>query len=505
MRTKKAIINSSVNMIAFIIAVLPNFIIRKVFLDALGSDMVGLNALFTNIISWLSIAEMGIGVAIIYSLYKPYEEENYDVVRSYIKFYGETYRKIGFLMLIAGLTFTPFIGFFINGNVNLSVAKLAFILFLINSVISYWFSHKLCVLNVAQEAYKITIGTTISKLVIVIIQYIMLKVHPSFILFITIQLVINIVYFIIINVYTNQKHPWLRLETKNLDVVKRNKLLKNIKAMFMHKIGALAVNCTDNIVISKFVGLTELANYSNYNMIIGTFQSMIRQALTGLTASIGSMLVESTNEKAYETHKKMFFMNFWIISFLTISLYNTINQFIVLWVGEQYLLDNLTLNVLLINFYFFSMRGSVEQFQNASGKFYEDRYASIFEAVVNLISSLILVKYIGISGVFIGTLISNFTVIFWTKPYVVYKYVFEEKLYKYFIMYFKYLTLATIPFMITNYLTYSLKNIYDFKSFILNCLINIIVINIVYIMMFYRSNEFKYYKKLCLGFLKVNI
>ena len=139
------------------------------------------------------------------------------------------------------------------------------------------------------------------------------------------------------------------------------------------------------------------------------------------------------------------------------------------------------------------MRNSVEQFQNGSGNFYQDRYAPICEAIINISVSLILVRYIGMLGVFIGTLVSNFTVIFWTKPYVVYKYVFKRRLSEYFYMYFKYILIATIPLCITNYLVSNIKYNYMYSSFLLNCIINIIIINLIYIIIFFKNEEFKYF------------
>lgn len=502
MRTKKALLNSSINIIGFIIAFIPNIIIRKIFLETLGSELLGLNSLYTNIIGWLSIAELGIGTVIVFSLYKPYAINDKKLVRAYIRFYKSFYRTTGIIVLGIGLCLTPFLKFFIGSNIDLKLVSLGFVLFLMNSFISYIFSSRICILNVAQEAYKVTIATTISKLLTVILQVCMLKIYPSFLVFISIQLIINLMYFILINAYILKKYPWLNDGKDNLEKEEKKSLLKNVRAMFMHKIASLVVNSTDNIVISKFIGLGTLAIYTNYQIIIAALQSIVSTALGGLTASIGNLLTTGDKDKAYDIHRKIFFMNFWAVSFIVISLYNTLNQFIGLWVGDKYLLDELTYVIILINTYFASMRGSVEQFQSGSGMFYQDRYAPICEAIINLVTSLILVKHIGIAGVFIGTLVSNFTVIFWTKPYVVYRYVFDKKLIHYYKMYFKYLLIAVIPLVVTSYITKQLKTNYTIISFIFNCLLNITIINIIYCVIFYRSNEFKYYLTLIKNILK---
>lgn len=493
MRTKKAFINSSINILAYIAIFIPNLVIRKVFLESLGSDMLGLSSLYSNIIGWLSIVELGVSSAIIYSLYKPYADGDNEKIRAYIRFYGKFYRGIGFIILILGLCIVPFLKYFIETPINMKIVTYGYLLFLINSFISYIFSNKLCILNVSQQAYKITIATTISKLIIIIIQIVMLKKNPDFILYVSIQLIVNFVYFISINIYINRRYSWINLKSNDLEYELKKNLFKNIKALFMHKIGSLVINSTDNLVISKFVGLTALSNYTNYNTVIFAFQTVIKNGLDGLTASIGNLLTLDDKNKAYEIHKRIFFLNFWVVSFVVITLYNTLNQFIILWIGNKYLLDNVTFIIILINLYFVCMRGSVEQFQNGSGTFHQDRYAPIFESVINLITSIVLVKYIGITGVFIGTLISNFTVIFWTKPYVVYKYVFNKGIKEYFKMYFKYLIIGLIVLVISNYSVISFKYNNTIIGFIINCIINIIVINVLYLIIFFRTDEFKYY------------
>lgn len=502
MRTKKSIINSSANVLATIMMFIPNIIVRKIFLDNLGSEMLGLTSLYTNIIGWLSIFDMGIGSAIIFSLYKPYANNDYKSIKSYIGFYSKFYRKIGLGILISSLFISPFIKYFISDSINYKIASIGFILYAINTFISYIFSHRLCILNVAQEAYIITLGTAFSRLIISIIQAVMLNLYPNFLLYILIQIIINLIYFVAINKYIYNKFNWINEEYEPLENEEQCNLKRNIKALFMHKIGTLVLNSTDNIVISKFLGLTTLAMYTNYHIVINALQSLVNSILNGLTSSLGNLITEGNLNKTYEIHKKVFFMNFWITSFIVISLYNTLDQFIVLWIGKSSIIDSFSSSIILINVYFFTMRGSVEQFQMASGSYYKDRYTALIEAIVNLLVSLILVKKLGLAGVFIGTLTSNFTVVFWTKPYIVYKYVFNKSIIEYFKMYFKYLIIACIPLFTTNLITNSFKYSYNISNFIINCLINIVVINIIYTIIFYKTEEFKYFKNIGVNILK---
>lgn len=494
MRQKKAMINSIVNLVTFMAIFLPNLIVRKVFLDTLGEDLLGLNSLYTNIIGWLSIVELGVGTAIIFSLYKPFADNDYPRVRAYLKFYQKFYVTVGFAVLIVGLLLTPFLQVFLeNQSIDMTLVRVGFVLYLVNSFITYLFSSRLCILNVAQEGYKVSIGTTSAKLLIFITQLIILKIYPNFLLFSGVQIIINLLFYFIINRYILNYFPWIKAGKEELEDAERKNLLVVVKAMFMHKFGSLIVFSTDNLVISKFVGLASLAQYTNYQTVTLAVEKLVSTAMQGITSSIGNMLTECDSDHASKIHNKIFFLNFWITSFITISLYNTLDQFVGLWVGEEYILDNLTFIVLLINFYFVLMRGSVERFKEASGNYVQDRYAPLAEGLINLISSLILVKHIGLAGVFVGTMISNFTVLFWVQPYIVYKYVFQEKVINYFKMYFTYAALMIALICITHYLTIPFKYNYTILSFLINCFINITVVNSVYLLLFRNKDELNYF------------
>lgn len=496
MRTKKAIFNAIIGIITYIISFLPLFIVRKVFLDVLGSELLGLNSLYSNIISYLSIVEMGIGSAIIFSLYKPFAEKDYIKVKGYINYYSRFYKFVGFFILIVGIILTPFLNIFIKDNINIKQAQVFFILFLMNTFISYLFSYKQCILNVAQEGYKASLATTISKLVIAILQVLFLKLYGSLYSYIIIQIIINLIYYNLVNYYIDKKFKHIIDIKGKIEKKEKDDLKMNIKALFMHKIGSVVVLGTDSLVISAFISLSVVAKYNSYNMIFTALQGVISSGMNAITPSIGNLLVEGDSSKAYKVHKKIFFANFWIVSFVIIVLLNTINQFIELWLDGSQILDNFTVYIILINLYFQLMRSSVERFKEGSGNYYQDRYASLFEAVINLFFSLLLVNKIGLPGVFIGTLISNLTVIFWTKPKITYKYVFNRPLIDYFKMYFKFLSIGTVPLILTHYLTTNIRNINSFYAFAINILINIITINIFYLIVFWKTSEFKYFKNL---------
>ncbi|MGO4108863.1 lipopolysaccharide biosynthesis protein [Paenibacillus sp. YAF4_2] len=495
MRTKKAAINILISVFAFVAGFLPMIAIRKVFLNSLGPEMLGLNSLYNNIIGYLSIVEMGIGTAIIFSLYKPFAENDRDKIRAYLYFYKKMYSIIGLIILIIGILLSLILNLFITDNIDIGEARLFFLLVLLNTVIGYYFSYKFCVLIVSQKGYKVTVVTTIAKLVTAILQYVVLNITPNFYLYLIIQIAVNLLGYIFLNLYINKKFGWLRnIESYRLDINEKLNLKKNIKALIYHKFGGVVLFGTDNLIISAFINLATVTRYSNYSLIINAVQGITGTAMSAITASIGNLLVEKDKAAAYAVHKRLFFINFWVSSLVVIILYNTTTQFISVWLGHDQTIDNFTLSIIMINLYIQLMRGTVEKFNEGGGKYYHDRFAPLFESFINLIASIILVKILGLTGVFIGTLISNLAVVFWVKPKITYKYIFHVRLTEYFSMYFKYLFIGLFSFVICYFISYYLKSNISLTAVFMNSFVNAVVINVLYIALFWRNDEFKYFK-----------
>lgn len=504
MRIKNSIINAFSSLISSIIVFIPNILTRKVFIENLGNDMLGLLSLYSNIIGWLSIFELGFGAVISSVLYKPYYEKKYDKVNSYINIYKKIYISIGFLILSIGIIISPMIKYLIAyQSIDEHIIIAGMILYVINTFISYIFSAKLCLFNLSQENYKLTFITMISRLVICILQYISLKRYPNIIIYILISIFINLIYYISTNIYLSKKYSWLVKNKCFLNDNEKKELIRNVSSTFLHKIGSLVVFNTDNIIISKFVGLISLSKYSNYQMIVTTIQGLINSIMNGAISSLGSLVATESNIKCYDVHKKMFFVNFWISSMVLILLYNTLNQFICIWLGSDYVIHRYEFDLLILNSYIYSMRLSIGQFQSVGGLFYKDRYAPIVESFINLFLSLILVKNMGITGVLLGTLASNLLVVFWVKPYIVYRYIFKKNVKEYFEYYIMYSLIGFITLFITNRIcteSYFLNG-HTFFNLIASCIFNIISINIVYIFIFYKTNEFKYLVKLLYNYI----
>lgn len=489
--------NVMYSMITYVILMVLTLLSRKIVVSQLGDNVAGLEGLFREILNFLNLVESGVGIAIMFSLYKPFAEGDRTQIKSLLSMYSKVYKICGTIVLVAAVFITPFLKIFIKDNVNMLYVQGCFLLYIVDTVITYYFSYKICLLNASQNLYIVSFWDFVFKFMRAVMQILVLMKFKSFAAYIVVQIVTNILYLITINSIISKKFAWLKHE-KVEEVKGKKQIIKNIKALFVHKIGAFVVFSTDNLLITSFLSLKISTVFMNYNMITTFCRNFMIKIFDALTASIGNLLVEANKEKAYDIFKKLFFFNFWISSFVTISLYNCIDSFIVVWISDKYLLSQSVVIVLLINFYIATMRLSVDKFKDSAGLYYEDRYAPICEAVINLVSSIILVRKMGLIGIFIGTLISNLSVIFWIKPKIVFNNIFHKSFFEYLAYYLRYICYSIVPFILTRISFKFISSDNSIINFLIRVILSIIIINLTYVVMFYKKTEFKYYKNLIL-------
>lgn len=495
-RTEKSVINLVTAFIGQIFGVLVSFIVRKIFVSYLSTEYLGVNGLFTNILTMLSLVELGVGSAMTYSLYKPIAENDISKIKSLMNLYKRAYRIIGIIVLVLGIGFTPFYRFLINDVPNIQNLNLIYLIFVLNTGVSYFYSYKKALIICDQKKYITTIYRYTFYFIYNIMQIIVLITTRNYIMYLICQVISTILENIAISKKADKMYPYLK--EKNIERLPKkefDKIKQNVSAMIFHKVGAMVVNSTDNILLSKFVGLTSVGIYSNYYMVINGLETIIYQIFDAIVASVGNLGVTESKKKIKSVFKKVFFMNFWIFSFCSICLLVLFNDFICLWVGEKYEFDLGIVIVLVIAFYLKGMRRTVITFKDATGNFYHDRYKPIFEAVINLIVSIILAQKFGIAGIFIGTIISTITTSLWIEPVVLYKYVFEEKSYKYFAKLAEYTIIGVLVAIITYYISNFIA-VSGILAIIIKLIICLIVPNLIYIIIYGKTSEFMYFVEL---------
>ncbi len=495
MRIKHAKKNVIYGITTYVFLMVLSFINRRIFVDTLGQEMVGLQNVLQSTMSLLNLVESGVGMAVMFSLYKPFAENDKVQIKSIVSLYSRLYKIFGTVIFFVGILLSGFLGFFVKEQIPIDYARMCLFIYLVDTALTYYFSYKTCMLYASQDGYIISFWDFIFKTVRSAIQIVILIKFKSFILFIAIQVLTNIMYLTTINLVVNKKFPWLK--TVGVEEIKgKTDIIKNVKVLFIHKIGSFVVFSTDSLIITHFLGLVATGLYGNYNMVITFCDQFMRKIFDGLTASIGNLLTEGDEKKSFDIYRKLFFFNFWMSSFVSICLYNLMDSFVMIWLGKKSLLPKGVLIVLILNFFLTTMRLSIDKFKESGGMYYEDRYAPLFEVTINLVFSIILVQKMGLAGVFLGTLISNLSVIFWVKPKIVFNKVFKKSFIEYLTHYIKYVCCGIIPFILTSAAGRLIQFNSSILQFLVSTMVNVVLINGTYLILFHRTEEFKYYKKL---------
>jgi O-antigen/teichoic acid export membrane protein len=447
--------------------------------------------LFTSLLMMLSIAEAGIGSAIIYSLYKPVAEENEWRILVLMKLYRRIYMGISFIVLALGLCIMPFLGVFVK-NTSVENLNTIYILFLLNTSLPYLFQHKVSFLNVCQKSYIVTAIYTVSSILSTSFKIAILYYTKNFILFLIIDVIINLLTAVILAVIVNRMYPMLRRKIAGiLDPGTKRDIIKNVKAILLQRVGNYFVFGTDNLMISYFVSIVAVGLYSNYVMLIEICRTFINQIFNNMYHSVGNLVAKENKAKVYSVFKVTMLLNFWLYSMFAICLFILIEPFIVLWIGADYLMSYTVLVLLLLMFYERGMRNSITTVKTTAGIFHEDRFAPIIQAVINLSLSLVLVQFVGIAGIFIGTLISAAAVPFWVTPYLVYRKVFYKPVYYYVVTYAVYTLIGIGACVAADYVcSYIPDN--HFAFLIAKGLVSLMIVNLIYAGVFYKTAEFKY-------------
>ncbi|TXC92360.1 oligosaccharide flippase family protein [Metabacillus litoralis] len=491
MRTKNSLMNIGAGLANQIIITLLSFVSRTVFINTLGVEYLGINGLFTNILSMLTIAEAGLGASIMYSLYKPVAENDYHKISVLMKFYRNTYMIIALVILILGLSVMPFLDLFVQ-DTNVENLYFIYLIFLLNTVAPYFYIHKNSFLNVCQKGYIVTGIYSISSILSILIKIAILHYTHNYILYLMIESIITIINSIVLAMIVNKMYPYLKNKIKGkLDKETRKGITKNVKAIVIQNIGNYLIFGTDNIIISSFVSVAAVGLYSNYNMLIEICRTFTYQVFHNIYHSVGNLVAKESVEKIYSVYKTYQLVSFWLYSTFAILLLIVLEDFITLWIGSKYLMEEGLILILIIIFYERGMRNSISTIKTTAGIFHEDRFAPLCQAAINLIISILFVQRFGISGVFIGTLVSVLAVPFWTTPYLVYKKVFYHPVSKYFLKYTFFTFVGIGTYFITNFICNYIP-VGDLLNLSLKALVCLIVPNIVYICIFYKTEEFRY-------------
>ncbi len=492
MRTQKTIRNIIFSFINTGATTLLSFVSRIVFARVLSQEYLGVSGLFTSILTVLSLAELGIGDAIGYSLYEPLAKNDLKKVQGLMQLYGKIYRAIGGLVLLAGVLLLPVYPFMISGSSTVENLDLIYFLFILNTSVSYFGVYKKNLIVYDQRAYIANIYNLIFYGVRIIAQTVFLLITRNYIIYLVIQVIFTILENLVISARANLDYPFLKKKDKQIIPQEEIRTIKkNTFALMLHKMGDVLLNSMDNILLSKLYGLAITGIYSNYYMVFNSLGGIIWRIFSSATASIGNLNASDSKEKMYDTFKASLFVNSFFTGLVVCCAMTSMQSFIRLAFGEDYLLDMGTLIALVVAFYVNRMRSAITSFRDATGAFYYDRYVTLIQAVVNIVSSFIFAHFWGIAGVFVGTSFSIITTTFWVEPLVLYRHSFEQPLGDYFIRYAKYTLLIAAISILAVCLTQSIPN--GLVGLCVRGVSSAIIFSGLYLAINHRSPEMKYF------------
>lgn len=495
-RTEYSLLNIGAGLGGYALNTIIGLVCRMVFTRTLSAEYLGIGGLFTNILSMLSLAELGIGSAIVYALYKPLAIDDRDKIATLVKFYGQCYRTIGVIVGIIGIALIPFLNLLIDAPDIRESIYLIYGLYLFNTASSYFFSYRSSLIMAAQQNYIVTATNYAVTIFQSILQIIWLLSTHEFIGYLIIQCVGGLIYNIVISYIAKRKFPFIvSTKIRPLEREEYKGLVRNIRALVIWKLCGLLVNSTDNIIITYFSGLAAVGLSSNYTLLSATLNSLLNQIFSGITASIGNLNATESNEKKLKIFNTIHFASFWLFGWAAIGIFVVSSDIVCLMFGESYVLPIEIPFVIAVNFYMVGMQSAVWTYKNTMGLFRQGRYLLIFTAGINLVCSLWLGKKWGLFGILFATAISRAFTNTWYDPYAVFKYGLKEKVSIYYKEYGLYLLILTLAGSLS-YLSCSFICFSPLLNVVLKFLICCAVPNAVFLLCFYRKEEFKYYKDL---------
>lgn len=461
MDKRKSILNVSVSIGFKMVTMIAVILVKRFLIQICGNDINGLNALYLSIIGTLSVAELGVGSAITFCMYKPIVENDLDTVSALYHLFRRLYLIISGVILVAGLAITPFITYFAKDYATLDVNfQLTFVLMLVSVVITYCFASKTSLINAYKNNYITTAISSGGILLQYILQIVVLLVTGSFVWYLICRIVAAALQWLITEMVARKKYTPILRNVKKLQGAVKGEVLKNIKAMFMHRVGSTLVNTVNGMVISIFIGVVALGEYSNYTTILTTLTALLKLVFTSLTSVFGHLYVESDVKTTQKYCDAFHVLNFVLGTVFCLGYYAVIDNLIaILFSADLIVAKSLSFVIALDGFVQF-MRQSTLVFREATGTFYHDRWKPLFEGVINLVLSILLVQWVGVTGVIISTIITNLLICHIIEPYVLYKNAFSVSPKKYYLRNYSMICLFTVALIAMHFCMQTFESVW---------------------------------------------
>ena len=462
--------------------------LQKIFIIKLGETLLGVNSTYTSILSVLSLAELGLGTAVNFSLYGPVARGDKETVKAYMQFYKKAYRVIALVLV-------PFLPHLIRDPAGIdSSADLInyYLIFLFNTVSSYFVAYKYSLPNAEQKNYIQSNVLTLTKIATVLTQIALLLLVPDFYLYLLAAAAIELIQKIFANAYLNRKYPLLKEKNvRKLTPAELSDIRKKTGALVCHKVGDAARLQTDSIIITGFINVAMSGYVDNYNKVINLIGNFVNVIFNSVISSFGNLIATESGEKQYEMFRVYRFFASWIYGYSAVGFFLLLTPFISWYYGDRFALPAAVVGAILIDFYFKGERVVLSNYKTAAGVFEQDKFLPLVQGAVNLVLSIVLVRHIGLLGVYIGTIISGLiaNVI---RPVIIYRACFDRKADSYFYDAFRYIGVSILALAICVIAGNVLLSTVNLLRMIGMAIIVTVVYNGIFLLFFGRTFEFRY-------------
>lgn len=491
-RTSNSIRNALFAVSGYFLKSLALFANRTFFIKILSAEYLGIGSLFSNILTVLSLSELGVGAAFGFALYAPLAKDDKETIKSLMGLFRKVYITIGAIILVLGSCLAPFLHLLV-ANLPDNVDNICFIylIFVANTGVSYFFSYNRILLASDQKQYIVSLYSNIFIVLLNIVQIVVLYCFRNYLYYIMLMPVFTVIENAFVTYKANSIYPYLQEKYETLGGKIKEEIVKNVKALLYHKIGGIFSLTVDVLLISKLFGLVATGIYSNYQLIISFLNTINQIVIDSIMASFGNVACIETDDRKLEVFNNIKFIFWWFTGWCTCCLLGLFNPFISIWAGEKYLFDSTTVIWLCAVFTVSSLRCPLTMTKSAMGLYDYDKWRPIVEVILNTIISIVLAKIYGVTGIFAGTVLTLCMASVWCDPYVLFRYGLHASLKPYFRSYLEFWILLITNCILTMYCCH-LVEVSGVEGLIILCFICLIVPNLFFFIVFYKRREFAY-------------
>ena len=499
-RTKKSIRNLGYGALSQMSVMLLAFIVRSVFIKQLNIEYLGVNGLFTSILTVLSLAELGFGVVVVYTLYKPIADKNNYRAAAYLYYYSKIFNAIASIVAVLGILILPFLQHLVHGyEGSLWDLRFYYVLFLVESVVSYCVAYKRSIFQADQRAYVLSGAHCAFVILKSILQICILYIYANFYLFLIIQIFSTIAENFYISYRAKVDYPNIvKYKEARLKSSERKEIWSNVYAMVLSRICRVANRGAGNIVISSYVSVSTLGVYSNYILITSALTMIISQIFSAISGSLGNFIATESLQRQRELFSLLDFINFTFYAVSCVCFYTLVNPFISVWIGEEYLLDEATIITITALFLIEGLLQTLWIFRGTMGLFTQGKYRPVFAAVINLSLSLTLVHVMGLSGVILSSVIAYMLVNVWYDPLIILHYNLKVKITPYFLSYCYRGLCIILACCLTKYIFELVYTASSTANLIVSSAVTFIFVCSLFCCLNARSKEFRSLVNLCI-------